>query len=41
MKAFSNKLTDLRSSLEKNKSALKNKAGRTVVNICGMLSSLA
>ena len=32
MKAFSNKLTDLRSSLEKNKSALKNKAGRTVVS---------
>ena len=32
MKAFSNKLTDLRSSLEKNKSALKNKAGHTVVN---------
>lgn len=32
MKAFSNKLANLRQSLEKNKSALKHKTGRTVVS---------
>ena len=32
MKAFSNKLAELQSSLEKNQSALKHKAGRTLVS---------